>query len=87
MTDEARSAPRGFTPLDEGTAIGSADQSSSLYPSETPEGICMFCDGCGWCEGSPAFACPRCNGTGTALPAPPVTRGSHDEKKTEKTKS
>jgi hypothetical protein len=29
-------------------------------------GICMFCDGCGWCEGSPAFTCPRCKGTGLA---------------------
>lgn len=27
--------------------------------------ICMFCGGCGWCEGSPAFVCPRCGGTGT----------------------
>lgn len=24
----------------------------------------MVCDGCGWCEGSPAFTCPRCRGTG-----------------------
>ena len=25
---------------------------------------CMGCDGCGWCEGSPAFTCPDCFGTG-----------------------
>lgn len=26
--------------------------------------ICMDCDGCGWCEGSPAWTCKTCNGTG-----------------------
>jgi DnaJ-class molecular chaperone len=26
--------------------------------------ICMDCDGCGWCEGSPAWTCTKCNGTG-----------------------
>lgn len=26
--------------------------------------ICMGCDGCGWCEGSPAFDCPDCFATG-----------------------
>lgn len=25
---------------------------------------CMGCDGCGWCEGSPAFTCTDCFGTG-----------------------
>jgi hypothetical protein len=37
-------------------------------PTPTPldAPICMFCDGCGWCEGSPAFTCPRCKGTGLA---------------------
>jgi hypothetical protein len=31
-------------------------------------GICMFCGGCGWCEGSPAFTCPECKGTGEETP-------------------
>jgi hypothetical protein len=26
--------------------------------------ICVACSGCGWCEGSPAFTCPVCKGTG-----------------------
>jgi hypothetical protein len=26
--------------------------------------ICVVCDGCGWCEGSPAFTCPQCGGEG-----------------------
>lgn len=26
--------------------------------------LCMNCDGTGWCEGSPAFECRDCNGTG-----------------------
>ena len=25
---------------------------------------CNECDGCGWCEGSPAWTCTRCNGKG-----------------------
>jgi hypothetical protein len=25
---------------------------------------CMGCDGCGWCEGSPAWTCTDCFGTG-----------------------
>lgn len=25
---------------------------------------CLGCDGCGWCEGSPAHTCPICSGTG-----------------------
>lgn len=33
----------------------------SLQPTDY---ICVACDGCGWCEGSPAFKCERCNGTG-----------------------
>lgn len=28
---------------------------------------CMGCDGCGWCEGSPAFTCPDCTGTGVEI--------------------
>ena len=44
-----------------GMVAGPADAGSH----ET--GICMFCDGCGWCEGSPAFTCPRCKGTGKAV--------------------
>jgi hypothetical protein len=32
---------------------------------------CMDCDGCGWCEGSPAYTCATCNGTGLQ----PVTEG------------
>jgi uncharacterized protein YhfF len=26
---------------------------------------CLGCDGCGWCEGSPAFLCPDCFSTGS----------------------
>jgi hypothetical protein len=38
-----------------------------IRPAATAEqSICMMCDGCGWCEGSPAFTCPRCKGTGGA---------------------
>lgn len=32
--------------------------------------LCMFCKGTGWCEGSPAFTCPRCHGTGVEKPKP-----------------
>jgi hypothetical protein len=42
-----------------------ADDGPSLSVEEKKEPpVCMFCDGCGWCEGSPAFTCPRCKGTG-----------------------
>lgn len=34
--------------------------------------ICMFCDGCGWCEGSPAFICPKCGGSGVEPKAKPA---------------
>lgn len=30
---------------------------------------CVGCDGCGWCEGSPAFTCGDCRGTGRELSA------------------
>jgi hypothetical protein len=39
-----------------------ASSSCAIHEKQAP--ICMFCDGCGWCEGSPAFSCPRCKGTG-----------------------
>jgi hypothetical protein len=31
--------------------------------------VCMGCDGCGWCEGSPAFTCSDCHGTGIEITA------------------
>jgi hypothetical protein len=30
---------------------------------------CMGCDGCGWCEGSPAFLCDDCYSTGIEVTA------------------
>jgi len=40
-------------------------------PAATQEqSICMFCDGTGWCEGSPAFTCPRCKGSGVEGSSP-----------------
>lgn len=30
---------------------------------------CMGCDGCGWCEGSPAFSCSDCYATGIKVSA------------------
>ena len=26
--------------------------------------LCATCQGTGWCEGSPAFTCPECKGSG-----------------------
>ena len=34
-------------------------------PKAPAEMTCTGCDGCGWCEGSPAFTCPDCKGKGT----------------------
>lgn len=48
-----------------------SDELAALVEAGTREpepAICMMCDGCGWCEGSPAFTCPRCQGTGAAPP-------------------
>lgn len=48
---------------------------------------CVGCDGTGWCEGSPAFTCERCRGSGLDSPPPgggvsllrePVTPPPHD---------
>lgn len=55
--------------------------------------LCMGCDGTGWCEGSPAFTCPECKGTGEVARNPYLERlanagknahGKKAEKKTAK---
>lgn len=46
---------------------GTGKKADSLPPASrggTPQRICMSCDGCGWCEGSPAFTCSDCKGFG-----------------------
>jgi hypothetical protein len=49
-------------------ALSDQDEGAPLLRKSPSAGaICMFCDGCGWCEGSPAFTCPRCGGTGTQV--------------------
>jgi hypothetical protein len=39
-----------------------APPAPTAEPEQQP--ICVACSGCGWCEGSPAFTCPVCKGTG-----------------------
>ena len=80
---ESASSPPRVPLLDEGTAIGSATNSS---PSETPEGYpgLFSCGQCAeklWAPTAlPAGPCIRCGSyKWMPLPAPPVTRGSHDE--------
>jgi hypothetical protein len=42
-------------------------------------GFCLGCDGCGWCEGSPAWTCTDCFGTGRAVsPAARELLGRHE---------
>jgi hypothetical protein len=50
-----------------------ADELAALLQAAAPpaptaeqeqQPICVACSGCGWCEGSPAFTCPVCKGTG-----------------------
>jgi hypothetical protein len=45
-------------------AFGDPLRAEAQTPTQADQPICMFCDGCGWCEGSPAFTCPRCKGSG-----------------------
>ena len=40
-------------------------------PPETGGPLCATCQGTGWCEGSPAFTCPSCKGSGCDKPPDP----------------
>lgn len=44
-----------------------------MSPPKKRVDICMGCDGTGWCEGSPAFTCNDCGGSGTAPADPPAS--------------
>lgn len=45
------------------------DQRVHVVEFELDGPYCAGCDGCGWCEGSPAFSCTDCRGTGRELSA------------------